>query len=265
MKTERTEQLPVYPPSDNYMSSYIILSPKFNWGIRLYILEYLTIPELYVFGQSNKASFIIYLRERCARSSSVISPAKYLGKYQRQETVLLTSYPRCGNSYFRQILEEETGILTGSDSRSNRTLSASLLKCGYRGEGIVDDSVWIVKSHYPERMGYLKFKAHRILLLVRNVFDAVESYFHMAFTNTHHRRLSDHVMLDTDLLSNFIEDPLPTARHFRRCRVYGIDLLSRRLWYGQNSINIGWILLLRGIFPCWLFVMKMSAVRRRWR
>ena len=175
------------------MSSYLILSHKFNWGIRLYILEFLSLQELYVFGQCHKASFIVYLRERCARSSLFYSSAKYLGRFQRQETVLLTSYPRCGNSYLRQLLEEEVGVITGSDSRSNRTLSASLLRCGYRGEGIVDDSVWIVKSHYPERMGYLRFRAHRILLLVRNVFDAIESYFHMAFTNTHQQRLSNKV------------------------------------------------------------------------
>ena len=58
----------------------------------------------------------------------------------------------------------------------------------------MDDSVWMVKTHYPERMGYLKFKARRIVLLVRNPFDAIESYFHMGMTNTHDKHLSPQVI-----------------------------------------------------------------------
>lgn len=65
------------------------------------------------------------------------------------------------------------------------------------GEGVVDDSVWMVKTHYPERMGYLKFKARRIVLLVRNPFDAIESYFHMGMTNTHDKHLSPQVTLES--------------------------------------------------------------------
>lgn len=58
----------------------------------------------------------------------------------------------------------------------------------------MDDSVWMVKTHYPERLGYLKFKARRIVLLVRNPFDAIESYFHMGMTNTHDKHLSPQVI-----------------------------------------------------------------------
>lgn len=90
----------------------------------------------------------------------------------------------------RQLLELRTGLITGSDSRFNRTLPNSLLKCGYQGEGITDNSVWIVKSHYPERLGFMKFPFSRIILLVRNPFDALLSYFHMGMTNTHHKNLN---------------------------------------------------------------------------
>ena len=61
----------------------------------------------------------------------------------------------------------------------NRTLSAALLRCGFQGEGVVDPSVWCVKTHYPERLGHLTYHANRAVLLVRNPFDAVLSYFHM--------------------------------------------------------------------------------------
>ena len=63
----------------------------------------------------------------------------------------------------------------------------------------MDDSVWMVKTHYPERLGYLKFKARRIVLLVRNPFDAIESYFHMGMTNTHDKHLSPQVITNITL------------------------------------------------------------------
>eukprot|EP01035_Chromulina_nebulosa_P033464 gene33464-44816_t len=83
-----------------------------------------------------------------------------------------------------------TGIVTGSDSRPNRLLPAQLLEYGYRGEGITDNSVWVVKSHYPERTGYIRVLAQRVIVLVRNPFDSIESYFNMAMTSSHNRTLS---------------------------------------------------------------------------
>ncbi|EWM25143.1 Sulfotransferase [Nannochloropsis gaditana] len=109
------------------------------------------------------------------------------------ETVALLSYPRSGNSMLRTLLEEATGIVTGSDTRPDRVLSRSLLKRGLRGEGVVDERAWIVKSHWPERHGYRRFPAQRIILLVRNPFDAIYSYFNMGLTNTHEERLASDV------------------------------------------------------------------------
>jgi hypothetical protein len=55
----------------------------------------------------------------------------------------------------------------------------------------VDGRTWVVKTHWPERYGYRRFEAHRVVLLVRNPFDAIDSYFNMAFTNTHDRSLRE--------------------------------------------------------------------------
>lgn len=52
----------------------------------------------------------------------------------------------------------------------------------------MDDRVRVVKTHYPERLGFRPFEAERVILLVRNPFDAIDSYFNMALTNTHDRR-----------------------------------------------------------------------------
>jgi len=107
------------------------------------------------------------------------------------ETVALVSYPRSGNSMLRGLLEGVTGVVTGSDTRPDRVLSRSLLKKGLRGEGVVDERAWVVKTHWPERYGYRRFPTQRVILLVRNPFDAIHSYFNMGLTNTHEGRLVD--------------------------------------------------------------------------
>eukprot|EP00531_Pseudo-nitzschia_arenysensis_P003836 CAMPEP_0116155218 /NCGR_PEP_ID=MMETSP0329-20121206/22191_1 /TAXON_ID=697910 /ORGANISM="Pseudo-nitzschia arenysensis, Strain B593" /LENGTH=510 /DNA_ID=CAMNT_0003652239 /DNA_START=265 /DNA_END=1794 /DNA_ORIENTATION=+ len=43
----------------------------------------------------------------------------------------------------------------------------------------------ICKTHWPERIGCHRYDCHRVILLVRNPFDAVDSYWHMNLTNTH--------------------------------------------------------------------------------
>lgn len=134
-----------------------------------------------------------FLREKALRDGlkrGNVKLPRFLCKYSLHEKILLASYPRSGNSFMRKVLERETGIVTGSDSRPNRTLSASLLKYGYAGEGVTDQSVWIVKSHFPERLGYVKFSVKKVVLLVRNPFDAIQSYFHMGMTNTHDKNLT---------------------------------------------------------------------------
>jgi hypothetical protein len=60
-----------------------------------------------------------------------------------------------------------------------------------QGEGVVDDRSWVIKTHWPERYGYRRFDVSRAILIVRNPFDAMDSYFNMAMTNTHDKRLRE--------------------------------------------------------------------------
>ena len=78
-----------------------------------------------------------------------------------------------------------------------------------QGEGVTDSSVWIVKSHFPERIGFVRFQANRVVVLVRNPFDALLSYFHMGMTNTHNRSLSTEVFICLYVLTiyNFVVRP----------------------------------------------------------
>ena len=105
--------------------------------------------------------------------------------------VVLASYPRSGNSLMRALLEQATGIVTGSDTRPDRTLSRKLMEGGLVGEGTLDDTVWLVKTHWPERVGYVRYRAARVILLVRNPWDAVDSYWNMCLTNTHDASMAE--------------------------------------------------------------------------
>jgi len=102
-------------------------------------------------------------------------------------TTLLASYPRSGNTLLRNLLERTLNIVTGSDTRPDRNLSKDLaLKHNLVGEGITSPSLTpVVKTHFPERRGRGPFDASRVILLVRNPYDAIDSYWNMCCTNTH--------------------------------------------------------------------------------
>jgi hypothetical protein len=146
-------------------------------------------------------------------------------------------------------LEAATGIVTGSDSRPNRPLSASLIRFGYVGEGITDQSVWVVKSHFPERMGFIRFPVQRIVLVIRNPFDAVESYFHMGMTNTHDKSLTkesfstlndiwkDFVPNEADVWTRFYEYWLARASRIPILIIRYEDVLSNELEAVESIVN----------------------------
>ena len=57
----------------------------------------------------------------------------------------------------RALLEKFTGIITGSDGNIKLKLIKELMERGLPGEGLVDERVWIVKTHYPERFSSSRF------------------------------------------------------------------------------------------------------------
>jgi len=101
------------------------------------------------------------------------------------EHVALASYPRCGNTLLRSLLEALFGCYTGCDTNPHRSLSKELQDYGLAGEGQLGQKVWLVKTHYPEREGWKMFEVQRAILLVRNPYDAIDSYFNQTMTNTH--------------------------------------------------------------------------------
>jgi hypothetical protein len=108
---------------------------------------------------------------------------------------VLVSYPRSGNSLLRTLLERTTGVVTGSDTRPDRALSRELAEIhNLVGEGVTQTQCPFVKSHWPERSGNtVALEAKRAILVVRNPFDVIDSYWNMNATKTHTQTVTDAV------------------------------------------------------------------------
>jgi hypothetical protein len=108
---------------------------------------------------------------------------------------LLVSYPRSGNTLMRTLLEKVTGIVTGSDTRPDRSLSLELAeRHSLVGEGVTHPSmVAFVKTHWPERTGNQVYRGKRAILLVRNPYDAIDSYWNLNVTKSHTKTVADSV------------------------------------------------------------------------
>jgi hypothetical protein len=115
--------------------------------------------------------------------------------WRRHGITLLVSYPRSGNTLLRTLFERTTGYVTGSDTRPDRFLSRLLAEShDLVGEGITSTlRTPLVKSHWPERVGNLSFAAHRVVLLVRNPYDAMDSYWNLNVTRSHNSTVADEI------------------------------------------------------------------------
>lgn len=131
------------------------------------------------------------------------------------DAVIMSSYPRSGNTLLRAYLEKIMGLTTGSDCDISKKLNVALMNMGLAGEGLVDKRVWIIKTHYPERYGKTKFGAERCILLVRSPLDCITSLFNMVCTGTHDCSISeeDYVKFG-DHWTQFIEQEIGVWKDF---------------------------------------------------
>ena len=108
-----------------------------------------------------------------------------------RDLIVMTSYPRSGNTLLRATLEKIMGIVTGSDCDISKKLNVELMKLGLIGEGLADKRIWICKTHYPERYGKARAPIDRVILLVRSPLDSITSLFHMIGSGSHDLSISD--------------------------------------------------------------------------
>ena len=138
-----------------------------------------------------------------------------LEKQDLQDGVVMSSYPRSGNTLLRSYLEKITGLVTGSDTDISHGLNRALLTAGLQGEGLVDKRVWIIKTHYPERYGGTMFGAERSILLVRNPLDAIVSVFNLFTTKSHTLSVKDDTFIRfSNVWKAYVETELRVWKEF---------------------------------------------------
>jgi hypothetical protein len=78
-------------------------------------------------------------------------------------------------------------------SISNHNQNISLPQKRKLYQTTYDPKVNIVKTHFPERKGWRQVTGNRVVLLVRNPYDAIDSYWNLCCTNTHTSSLDESV------------------------------------------------------------------------
>jgi hypothetical protein len=92
----------------------------------------------------------------------------------------------------RKYLENLTGVATGSDQNMFFQMNLALQFCGFKGEGIIDDRIWISKSHFPITFPFeMPYKTQLVICCVRNPIDAFVSTFHLMSTMAHNVTAND--------------------------------------------------------------------------
>ena len=90
----------------------------------------------------------------------------------------MASFPRSGNTFLRKYCELLTGVHTGSDF--NIETDMALQMSGLPGSAIVDDKVWIVKTHSPWCVELSpKFDCNKALCILRNPLDSFISWLEL--------------------------------------------------------------------------------------
>ena len=111
--------------------------------------------------------------------------SKYLdGEPKNFNQVGFTSFPRSGNTFLREYFEMLTGIATGADMMLS--CNVVLQMQGLKAEDIIDDTVWVVKTHSPYSFPFVKqMNCKKMICIVRNPVDVIYSYIHLLTTLTH--------------------------------------------------------------------------------
>ena len=138
------------------------------------------------------------------------------------EKIILPSFYRCGNTLTRELIEGITGIVTGSDDNHNNLKYNALGEkevpsafLNFKGSNIIDNSVWIYKTHFPSRKGIGNYKFEKIICLLRNPFDALDSMFNLYTTNTHTDSITKDMYKKYDQEWNqFISDQIESYKGF---------------------------------------------------
>ena len=109
-----------------------------------------------------------------------------LDKDKRQYPICIASFPRSGNTMLRTIYEAVTNTYTGDDM----IIEGDGILQGLGKRGIISN-IFLMKTHYPYQI-YEKnlFKSQGALVIIRNPFDLIDSFFELNLFLNHEKKLS---------------------------------------------------------------------------
>jgi len=102
--------------------------------------------------------------------------------------IALASFPGSGNTWTRTLLEQATGIYTGSIYRDE-----SLVNAGFEGECLISRNVIAVKTHSTYEPGVtqrIAMNFDAVIYIIRNLYDALVSEYSRRRTKSHIQALS---------------------------------------------------------------------------
>ena len=142
----------------------------------------------------------------------------YLDASESVPRIGFITYPRSGNTFFRNFFEKITNVVDGQYFKNEVLASISLQLTGLKGGGIVDDRVWLVANHSPEVVPpVLDFDINRGIFIVRNPLDVIVSCLHLFTTGTHSKSLkNDFVNEDSKLWKDFVAHSIKSWANFHR-------------------------------------------------
>ncbi|KAI0242306.1 WSC domain-containing protein 2 [Lamellibrachia satsuma] len=111
-------------------------------------------------------------------SQTLVCPKLHFSRRHLPATAL-ASFPGSGNTWTRHLIQQATGVYTGS-VYSDKVL----VKEGFPGEGLTNGSVIVIKTHWNfENHEIGKFT--RAILIIRNPFEAIVSEYNRRQTQSH--------------------------------------------------------------------------------
>lgn len=145
----------------------------------------------------------------------VVDPKQMNKKYidnqkvkEQSNQIVVTSFPRSGNTMIRSILENATNIFTGDDiyytEYDFELAGESLLgELGLGKESNIQN-VFFVKTHYPlMKFDKHEFKAQAAIFIIRNPFDSILSYYHLLGNGHHSKKIKEDVLKSNEVQEEF--------------------------------------------------------------
>ena len=164
------------------------------------------------------------------------------------QTRALVSYPGSGNTWTRYLLEAGSGIFTGSVYND-----PGILKAGHYGEAreYNDGATLLQKTHHSAlhrkkfglewRQQHIRQFGGRGVLVIRNPYKAIISFYNFARTGSHTKSVSAEILATTDF-HNFVREGAERwlellqdwLQYSKDCYVIMYEVGRLRNFYAQN-------------------------------